>query len=105
MVCLQALNDFQNAQRQAASKEKEALKKARADSDAQFFGECSCSGEKCMKQSWQINILGRRNFQDNKQDTYCNEVSAFFILFFPSFRASALITIIKVFFILNFNGI
>ncbi|XP_050733625.1 syntaxin-7-like isoform X3 [Eriocheir sinensis] len=33
----QALNDFQNAQRQAASKEKEALKKARADSDAQFF--------------------------------------------------------------------
>ena len=40
MVCLQALNDFQTAQRQAASKEKEALKKARADSDAQYFGEC-----------------------------------------------------------------
>ncbi|XP_068230426.1 syntaxin-7-like isoform X1 [Palaemon carinicauda] len=33
----QALNDFQAAQRQAASKEKEALKKARADSDAHFF--------------------------------------------------------------------
>ncbi|XP_063875454.1 syntaxin-7-like isoform X1 [Scylla paramamosain] len=33
----QALNDFQTAQRQAASKEKEALKKARADSDAHYF--------------------------------------------------------------------
>lgn len=33
----QALNDFQAAQRQAASKEKEALKRARADSDAHFF--------------------------------------------------------------------
>lgn len=33
----QALNDFQAAQRQAASKEKEALKRARADSDAHYF--------------------------------------------------------------------
>nr|XP_053630785.1 syntaxin-7-like isoform X1 [Cherax quadricarinatus] len=37
----QALNDFQNAQRQAAAKEKEALKKARADSDAHFFEDPS----------------------------------------------------------------
>ncbi|XP_050733621.1 syntaxin-7-like isoform X1 [Eriocheir sinensis] len=40
----QALNDFQNAQRQAASKEKEALKKARADSDAQFFEDSRQGG-------------------------------------------------------------
>ncbi|XP_063609704.1 syntaxin-7-like [Penaeus indicus] len=37
----QALNDFQAAQRQAAAKEKEALKKARADSDAHFFEDPS----------------------------------------------------------------
>ncbi|XP_071545876.1 syntaxin-7-like isoform X2 [Panulirus ornatus] len=35
----QALSDFQNAQRLAASKEKEALNKARADSDAHFFDD------------------------------------------------------------------
>ena len=33
------MNDFQAAQRLAASKEKESLKKARADSDAHFFGK------------------------------------------------------------------
>ncbi|KAL7643347.1 UNVERIFIED_CONTAM: hypothetical protein RMT77_006639 [Armadillidium vulgare] len=33
----QALNDFQTAQRQAAAKEKEALKEAKAQSDAAFF--------------------------------------------------------------------
>lgn len=35
----QALNDFQAAQRQAAAKEKDALKKARASSDAHFFDD------------------------------------------------------------------
>ncbi|CAL4082946.1 unnamed protein product, partial [Meganyctiphanes norvegica] len=34
-----ALNDFQAAQRQAAAKEKDALKKARANTDAHFFDD------------------------------------------------------------------
>ncbi|XP_018025959.1 syntaxin-7-like isoform X1 [Hyalella azteca] len=33
----QTLNEFQATQRQAANKEKEALRKARADSDSQYF--------------------------------------------------------------------
>lgn len=36
---MQVLNEFQATQRQAANKEKEALRKARANSDSQYFGK------------------------------------------------------------------